>query len=571
MSLYIGNKKYAVIQQSTVSNQDILITANGNYTADLAYTGFGVVRVNVPESVLEAVTVTPTTSAQLLTPLNDGFSSVSVNAVTSSIDSNILASNIKSGVTILGVTGTLSFITENLNITPTTTVQSYTSTLDGYDTVTVSAVTADIDSNIISGSIKSGISILGVTGTVIEANNTTRNIYENGTFTPATGYTGFSEVVVDVQPILETLEITATTYDQIHTSNNYGFSTVTVNAVTASVDSNIIASNIKSGVEILNVTGTVIELSGEELIVTSNGIYEPSTGNNGLTKVTVDVNPDLEDITINPATTSQTLVSDDYGYGTITVNPVTATIDSDIIATNIKSGVEILGVTGTVTESVTQELAVSVNGTYSPETGYTGFSEVVVDIDTVNNEDLTVTANGTYTPGTGYTGFSEVVVNVDTVNNQTLTVTDSGTYSPETGYTGFSEVVVDLSWIETALTDLNAGDSLTTIDELIDGSLEHVETEALNIRAYAFYYQENLEEIVLTDATTIGDYAFANSGITTLTLLGSSVCSLGTDVFLNTSIEDGTGVIYIPNSLQADYLADEDWNSYSNLFQTLTS
>lgn len=60
--------------------------------------------------VITSLNVTPTTSAQTITAPSgtDGYSPVNVSAVTSSIDSNITAGNIKSGVSILGVTGTYS-------------------------------------------------------------------------------------------------------------------------------------------------------------------------------------------------------------------------------------------------------------------------------------------------------------------------------------------------------------------------------------------------------------------------------------------------------------------------------
>lgn len=61
-----------------------------------------------PEPELQEKSVSPTTSQQTITPDNgkDGLSKVTVNAVTAAIDENIVAGNIKSGVTILGVTGT---------------------------------------------------------------------------------------------------------------------------------------------------------------------------------------------------------------------------------------------------------------------------------------------------------------------------------------------------------------------------------------------------------------------------------------------------------------------------------
>lgn len=63
----------------------------------------------------------------------------------------------------------------------------------------------------------------------------------------------------------------------------------------------------------------------------------------------ISTTPSLQNKTVAP-TTSQQSVSADNGYdglGTVTVSAVTSAIDSDIQAGNIKSGVNILGVTGT--------------------------------------------------------------------------------------------------------------------------------------------------------------------------------------------------------------------------------
>ena len=58
----------------------------------------------------ETVSITPSTSAQTITPSSghNGITEVNVDAVTSSIDSNIQAGNIKKDISILGVTGTLN-------------------------------------------------------------------------------------------------------------------------------------------------------------------------------------------------------------------------------------------------------------------------------------------------------------------------------------------------------------------------------------------------------------------------------------------------------------------------------
>lgn len=70
---------------------------------------------------LQAKTATPTTSQQVITPDYNyqGLSQVTVSAVTSAIDADIVAGNIKSGVNILGVTGTYEGSGGGSTLTPT--------------------------------------------------------------------------------------------------------------------------------------------------------------------------------------------------------------------------------------------------------------------------------------------------------------------------------------------------------------------------------------------------------------------------------------------------------------------
>lgn len=79
----------------------------------------------------------------------------------------------------------------------------------------------------------------------------------------------------------------------------------------------ILPTNIKSGVNILGVTGNVIALNGETKTITpttSSQTIFPSSNKNAITQVNVDA--------------------------------VTSAIDNNIQASNIKSGVTILGVAG---------------------------------------------------------------------------------------------------------------------------------------------------------------------------------------------------------------------------------
>ena len=674
MALYIGNKKYCAVQKTGINNQDILITANCNYTAEDQYSGFGLVRVQVPEAILDELTVHPSTEQQILEPLNDGFSKVTVNPVTAAIDSDIIASNIKKDVEILGVTGTLEFTTEELSITPTIAQQVFEPTEDGYSKVTVSGVTASIDSNIQAGNILQNVEILGVTGTVIQANETTRNITENGTFTPPQPYTGFSEVVVDVPAILEPLTVTPTTEQQTFTSEDvyHGFSPVVVNGVTSGVDANIKPENIKDGITILGVEGTCVELNGTTQTVTpttSQQVLTPASPYNGFIQVSVNavtsaidanikpeniklgveilgvtgtLNFTTEELTVNPTTSQQVFEPTENGYSKVTVNAVTAAIDPDITAANILSGVNILGVVGTAIESNTQDIDITSNGTYHPEEGYTGFDEVRVNINTVNNTTLTITPSttsqshtpqspytgygtvtvnpvtasidpnitaanikegvtilgvtgtlrgnpnlqtkyiddvGTFYPDEGYDGFSSVEVNMDwivealqalnagdistEVQLQSKTVSQAGTYTPDAGYDAFSSVTVDLSWVQAEIDSAATRYTTTEADAFMNASTTQINSGVTAVRDYACYYMLNLQDVTLTNATAIGQFAFANSGIQTLTIMTNQVCTLNSINALEST--NNLTAIYVPDNLVSSYKSATNWATYSNL------
>jgi hypothetical protein len=119
------------------------------------------------------------------------------------------------------------------------------------------------------------------------------------------------------------------------------------------VDSDLVAGNIKSGVNILGVNGSVVELKGETKTITpttSQQTINPSSGKNGITQ--------------------------------ITVNPVTSIIDANISAQNIKSGVSILGVWGSLTPGITP--SGNINITNMNQTDVTNYATAqVVDANIV--------------------------------------------------------------------------------------------------------------------------------------------------------------------------------------------
>ena len=145
----------------------------------------------------------------------------------------------------------------------------------------------------------------------------------------ATGGKTKPEEVFDVQP---------TTTDQTITPTEGSvFSGGTVRAVTKEIDANIASNNIKEGVTILGVAGTLKEEKPEERF---------------------NVQPTTAEQTITPTAGSV------FSGGT--VHAVTSSIDSNIAPENIKQGVAILGVTGTLEEGITPAgtIAINLNGTY---------------------------------------------------------------------------------------------------------------------------------------------------------------------------------------------------------------
>ena len=139
--------------------------------------------------------------------------------------------------------------------------------------------------------------------------------------------------------------------------------------VDASIDPNIKAVNIRDGVSVMGVEGTLVEAKQEESFnetYTTNGqrTLTPSSGKafSGGT-VTVNVQPRLQSKTATPSTAQQG-ISPDSGYdglSGVTVSAVTSSIDSNIQAGNIKKDVTILGVTGTLEASSGEVIQVNDN------------------------------------------------------------------------------------------------------------------------------------------------------------------------------------------------------------------
>lgn len=98
--------------------------------------------------------------------------------------------------------------------------------------------------------------------------------------------------------------------------------------------------------------------------ITENGTYDITSKES----VNVDVQPNLQIKSATPTTSSQNITADEgyNGLSSVSISAVDSSIDSNIVSSNIKNGVSILGVTGTLNEGITPsgELAITENGTY---------------------------------------------------------------------------------------------------------------------------------------------------------------------------------------------------------------
>ena len=96
----------------------------------------------------------------------NAYTAVSNKGGTLPVTQNL--TNLPNAITSIPSGGS-SPVINSLSITPTTSQQTYTATggVDGYSPVTVSAVSSSIDPNILSNNIKNGVTVLGVTGSYI--------------------------------------------------------------------------------------------------------------------------------------------------------------------------------------------------------------------------------------------------------------------------------------------------------------------------------------------------------------------------------------------------------------------
>jgi len=285
------------------------------------------------------------------------------------VDANLVSSNIKSGVSILGVSGSVEpGITPTGNINITNTAQT---------DVTQYATAQVVDDNLVAGNIVSGKSILGVNGSATKLVGDTTTVKSqwgvSQTITPTAPANGFTSVTVeamDLASVNQTLGASAPPEWILPPSGSDGLADVS-----QLVDTSVVkAENIKSGVSILGVSGSLtpgITPSGNINITnttqtdvtnyaTAQVVDANLTAGNIKSGVTIlgvsgSLTPGITPSgNINITSTAQTNVTN---YATAQV------VDANLVAGNIKSGVSILGVSGSLTPGITPTGNINITNT----------------------------------------------------------------------------------------------------------------------------------------------------------------------------------------------------------------
>ena len=204
-------------------------------------------------------------------------------------------------------------------------------------------------------------------------------------------YSALVDSIVELKG--QTKTVTPSTSEQtISPDAQYnGLTSVTVNAVTSAIDSNIVADNIKKDVSILGVTGTYApekEIDTSDATATANQILEGATAYVNGQKITgtLPLFPNTSTFTVdNAGVTNNT---EDSTLELTTINTLKQTLDSNLnmkfsapyvdittaiglTADKIVSGNTILGVVGTAPIGTTPDTTIQ-NGEYGLETATSG-------------------------------------------------------------------------------------------------------------------------------------------------------------------------------------------------------
>lgn len=285
----------------------------------------------------------------------------------------------------------------------------------------------------------------------------------------------YGGLIRQIVGFLEAKTVSPSTSQQIivPSQNHDGLSSVTIDAVDASIDENIQSQNIKDGVTILGVEGT----------------YVPPA-------------PSLQNKSVTPTISAQEISCDSQfdGLGVVSVAGVTSSIDQNITSGNIKKDVDILGVTGTFegASPTLQDKTVSPSGstfTVYPDAQFDALSSVTVNGVTLQDKSVVLSSSQqVITCDSQYTGLNEVTIPAIQLQNKSVTLGSSQqVITADSPYNGLGEVTIPAVLLEQKSVVLSSSSQTITPDSPNIG-LSQVNVPAVDASIDANIKSQNIKD-----------------------------------------------------------------------------
>ena len=384
-----------------------LDSSTTSYTVPAGYhNGSGKVNIST-----ETKTATPTTGSQTITPSSGKvLSKVTVNAIPSQYvdtsDATAAADDIAKGKTAyvngIKVTGSIKEVPSIVKYDPVVAEalvvsdSSGSASNPGKDRVYI-GLTSQIEESDGKNIVSPGTTLEQVVDPAEFGNATAADVVSGKTFTSAAGLkvTGTHECTGGI----DTSDATATAGDILSGKTAYvngskvtgsiaakSASDITASGKTVTVPAGYYASSANKSVE------TATQATPSISVDTSGKITATSEQSAGyVTAGTKSATKQLSTQaaqTITPGTEDKTIASGKYLTGNQTIKG-----DSNLLASNIKSGVSIFGVSGSYSGSSGGGSLTSKSGTITTSSFDTGFSEIVaiiIDKDSENSTGMTM-------------------------------------------------------------------------------------------------------------------------------------------------------------------------------------
>lgn len=297
------------------------------------------------------------------------------------------------------------------------------------------------------------------------------------------------------------------------------------------------------------------------------------------------IEPILQEKTITPTTSSQTITPDETydGLSSVIVEAVTSSIDSNITSSNIKSGVSILGVEGTLEEGIIPigEITITENGTYD----VTEYASANVEIasDTSELEDIFIT----HSLSGDYSNDRVSVIGLGTFSNSGLTSVSFPNVTDVNNYAFYNNTKLttmnmpnmnkcgDYSFYGISVSNLELLELTTGGNYAFQKMTECGYVNAPKLQSVSNgMFRDNtvLKKVDLGCATSIANMAFYwDKELDTFIIRTPDViCTLGgTAVFGSSKIHSKTGYIYVPKALVDQYASATNWSTYATIFRAL--